>query len=197
MTLYDDLGVSKDSPPDAVKRAYKKKASATHPDKGGSTAAFQLVQHAYDILGDEAKRRRYDETGMDTPAPDPLALARSQLTAIFLQLVEQGAPNIMRSLQQYILQGKANVKQQQEAIKAKIKKLDRAAKKLKAKTGKESFLHVALAAQKRMLDMQMQEILVQTKMGDDMLELLKDFEYEVEKQNAPMTATFQFFGPTT
>ena len=35
------LGVARDAPPEEVRRAYHRKALASHPDKGGSAAAFQ------------------------------------------------------------------------------------------------------------------------------------------------------------
>ena len=33
------LGVARDAPPEDVRRAYHRKALASHPDKGGSAAA--------------------------------------------------------------------------------------------------------------------------------------------------------------
>ena len=31
-----------------------------HPDKGGDPLLFQAIQEAYEVLGDEAKRREYN-----------------------------------------------------------------------------------------------------------------------------------------
>jgi len=45
------LGLSAGAGPDAVKRAYRRAAVITHPDKeGGSAEAFCLVKNAYDCL---------------------------------------------------------------------------------------------------------------------------------------------------
>jgi len=41
----------------------EKKAVKMHPDKGGDQAAFQELQHAYEILSDENKRKVYDQYG--------------------------------------------------------------------------------------------------------------------------------------
>lgn len=60
MNHYDVLGVAKNATTDEIKRAYRKLASQHHPDKGGDTAKFQQIQSAYEILGDEQKRREYD-----------------------------------------------------------------------------------------------------------------------------------------
>jgi molecular chaperone DnaJ len=62
---YAVLGVSKDSSPDVIKRAYRKLARDLHPDKnpGNSEAEarFKDVSEAYGVLSDERKRREYDE----------------------------------------------------------------------------------------------------------------------------------------
>lgn len=57
---YATLGVARTASQDEIKRAFRKLASQHHPDKGGDTQKFQEIQSAYDTLGDEAKRRAYD-----------------------------------------------------------------------------------------------------------------------------------------
>jgi DnaJ-class molecular chaperone len=61
---YTTLGVDRNSTPEEIKRAYRKLASQHHPDRGGDTATFQNIQTAYDVLGDENRRKAYD-----TPTP--------------------------------------------------------------------------------------------------------------------------------
>jgi curved DNA-binding protein len=65
--LYSVLGVSKGSDPDAIKKAYRKLAAKLHPDKNPGNKKvedhFKKVNHAYDVLGDEKKRKLYDEFG--------------------------------------------------------------------------------------------------------------------------------------
>ena len=63
--FYKVLGVAKDAPASEIKTAYRKLARANHPDsKPGDKAAeerFKAVAEAYDVLGDEAKRKEYDD----------------------------------------------------------------------------------------------------------------------------------------
>lgn len=62
---YKILGVSKTASVSEIKRAYKKLALQWHPDKNvdnreEAEAKFREIAAAYEILGDEEKRTRYD-----------------------------------------------------------------------------------------------------------------------------------------
>ena len=61
---YDILGVSKTATADEIKKAYRTLAFKYHPDRNqGNPEAeekFKQISAAYDVLGDEAKRRQYD-----------------------------------------------------------------------------------------------------------------------------------------
>ena len=63
--FYKVLGVAKDADQAAIKKAYRKLARENHPDsKPGDKAAeerFKQVAEAYDVLGDAAKRKEYDD----------------------------------------------------------------------------------------------------------------------------------------
>ena len=63
--FYADLGVSSSAKADEIKQAYRKLARENHPDKNpGDKAAedrFKRAATAYDVLGDEDKRKEYDE----------------------------------------------------------------------------------------------------------------------------------------
>ena len=68
--LYAILGVSKTASKADIKSAYHKLARKYHPDvnKDNPSAAekFKEVSAAYDILGDEAKRAKYDNNEIDS-----------------------------------------------------------------------------------------------------------------------------------
>jgi molecular chaperone DnaJ len=59
-TFYDILGVNDTATQDEIKKAYRKKAVESHPDKGGDEETFKKISEAYDTLGDEQKRKDYD-----------------------------------------------------------------------------------------------------------------------------------------
>lgn len=62
---YGDLGVSSSASAADIKKAYRKLARENHPDSNpGNTAAeekFKRVAEAYDVVGDEDKRKEYDQ----------------------------------------------------------------------------------------------------------------------------------------
>ena len=58
---YDVLGIPRDAGAAAVRRAYRKKALATHPDKtNGESGAFLAVGEALRVLSDRGLREAYD-----------------------------------------------------------------------------------------------------------------------------------------
>ncbi|MFH1326477.1 MAG: molecular chaperone DnaJ [Candidatus Falkowbacteria bacterium] len=61
---YNLLGVDKSASADEVKRAFRKKAHQFHPDKkDGDEVKFKEINEAYQILGNEKKRKQYDQFG--------------------------------------------------------------------------------------------------------------------------------------
>jgi molecular chaperone DnaJ len=62
---YAELGVDKKATQAEIKKAYRKLARANHPDSNpGDTAKherFKAIAEAYDVVGDEEKRQKYDE----------------------------------------------------------------------------------------------------------------------------------------
>jgi molecular chaperone DnaJ len=62
---YKILGVSEEASPKDITKAYRKLARGSHPDTHPGDAAaeerFKEVSAAYDVLGDDAKRKEYDE----------------------------------------------------------------------------------------------------------------------------------------
>ncbi|KAH7890700.1 hypothetical protein F5I97DRAFT_1800216 [Phlebopus sp. FC_14] len=80
MTLYETLGLSRHATPEEIRKAYRRKALETHPDRlpQGASAAeraaseemFRKVNNAYEVLSDPANRKAYDQHGV-WPPPTP------------------------------------------------------------------------------------------------------------------------------
>ena len=62
--FYKVLGVSDKATADEIKKAYRKLAKANHPDSTGGDKVkekrFKEISNAYDVLGDEKKKKQYD-----------------------------------------------------------------------------------------------------------------------------------------
>lgn len=62
-SLYDVLGLEENASQDEIKKSYRKLSLKYHPDKNHELkdkGKFQEISEAYETLGDEDKRRRYD-----------------------------------------------------------------------------------------------------------------------------------------
>lgn len=73
--LYKLLNVQKSASIAEIKRAYRNKARATHPDKQKgvdselAAIVFREIVEAYEILSDPSSRKHYDRTGQKSNAP--------------------------------------------------------------------------------------------------------------------------------
>jgi curved DNA-binding protein len=71
--FYEVLGVSKNASKDEIKSAYRKSALKFHPDRNKAPDAeekFKEINEAYEVLGDEKKRKQYDDLENQTGFTD-------------------------------------------------------------------------------------------------------------------------------
>jgi len=83
ISFYDILGVEQSASADDVRKAYRKKALETHPDKlepGASEIEkqeaeqqFHKVHEAFETLGDAVKRKAYDARLRAKAIPQPIS----------------------------------------------------------------------------------------------------------------------------
>jgi DnaJ-class molecular chaperone len=66
---YQELGVARSANADEIRRAFRKLAKAHHPDQHpddkASEERFKRITAAFDILGDEEKRKKFDAGQID------------------------------------------------------------------------------------------------------------------------------------
>lgn len=64
-THYDNLKVARDAPPEVIRAAYKSLSQKYHPDlnpgKPDAARIMAIINKAYDVLSDPAKRAAHDE----------------------------------------------------------------------------------------------------------------------------------------
>lgn len=84
---YAVLGVPRNAKQDEIKKAHRKLATETHPDKpGGSEERFHEIGEAYGVLGDEDKRKAYDRSLSQALVTDLAGDAKSVVDEYFRQL---------------------------------------------------------------------------------------------------------------
>lgn len=96
-SLYDILGVKKNASADDIKKAYKGKARESHPDnkETGDNEKMQELVRAYEVLGNGARRSRYDSTGQEDVTPFDVKLT-ALVQEMFIVIMEK---NNLKSLQ--------------------------------------------------------------------------------------------------
>jgi curved DNA-binding protein CbpA len=67
---YAILAVAPSATLGEIRRAYRKAAFAAHPDRGGSDRLMQRINEAWEVLGNEDRRRAYDLQRAE-PQPGP------------------------------------------------------------------------------------------------------------------------------
>ncbi|MEL6615193.1 MAG: DnaJ domain-containing protein, partial [Bacteroidota bacterium] len=67
--FYEILGVARDATPEAIKKAYRKRAMESHPDRNpgdeDAERRFKEAAEAYEVLSNPEKRARYDRFGRE------------------------------------------------------------------------------------------------------------------------------------
>ncbi|MGH6640010.1 MAG: J domain-containing protein [Polaromonas sp.] len=87
---YTTLGLNSAATLADVKRAFRQKASAWHPDKNPAAEAaarFRAVQEAYAVLSDADKRQAYDDNRRRNLLDSPIETAREIWTNYFNPLL--------------------------------------------------------------------------------------------------------------
>ena len=145
-TYYDALGVSPKASELEVKKAYRKLAITTHPDKNpgdeSAHARFQAIGEAYQVLSNQELRQRYDKFGKEEAVPgdgfeDPAEFFGMIFGGeAFVDLI--GELSLMKDLTKTM---DITAKQMEEEEAAQS-----ADAKLEAKEGKEGAAHIGAAA---------------------------------------------------
>lgn len=84
---YDVLGVSKTATAAELKKAYRRLARQYHPDlhsgakKSEMETKFKELNEAFEVLGDEEKRKKYDQYGMNWRDAEAYERARQEAGA--------------------------------------------------------------------------------------------------------------------
>jgi DnaJ-class molecular chaperone len=145
MSLYEDLGVTKDSTEEEFKKAYRKKAAQHHPDReGGSHEEFVKVKKAYEVLSDPEKRAHYDQTGEEEKAAGPNVY--EIILNVFSQVAENNDVvhvNLLKVVSDHFKHQRRKANTDIEKLRRTGKKWRIVGRKIKVKTGANPVLNMA------------------------------------------------------
>jgi curved DNA-binding protein CbpA len=139
--LYEALGVPRDAPAGEIKRAYRRKAKAAHPDTGGKRDEFEAIARAYAVLSDANRRLEYDRTGnVDERANNENAQALGLINEMMDQIIEAAdkAPttvDVVANMRATLKARIDSVRSDIVTMNAKASKIEKFAKRFERKRG--------------------------------------------------------------
>lgn len=126
MDLYEVLGVPRDATVEVIRKGYKSKARANHPDHGGDAEKMKSVNHAWEILSDPEKKELYDLTGTDSP--EMAKHVEGNLLTLFeeyLNQEEEFRGDLMAKMREIVCQSINTMEQEAGAARRRVVKLER------------------------------------------------------------------------
>ena len=187
---YEVLGVNVGMDRSGIKAAYRKLAMEYHPDrnldettsvKDYAAERFKEVTEAWEVLGDNDKRKEYDETGECGVANQLDQEAEACLINLFLTLVMQGQfqvknylPIIERSLRGQL----ENRIEDDDEIEGQLTKIEVLAKTIVVDEGEVNVLLMAVEDQLKGLHAQVEAKRKEVKVIDRALEMLAVYRYD-------------------
>lgn len=122
MSHYETIGVHETATVEEIKKAYRERSKKLHPDANdGDDKGFAKLAKAYEVLSNPERRKKYDETGIDTEnnEAEQVNSIIAWLTLAFLE----HAPSVKtESLTDFI---KKQVKEQLNNAKSAITKSEK------------------------------------------------------------------------
>jgi curved DNA-binding protein CbpA len=188
MSHYDTLGIKPDADPDTIKAAYRRLASGHHPDRGGKTDQMALINRAHEVLIDPQARKRYDETGQDTPDKPVQEKARDLLIHAFSMVLDDTWDHDMIGKVRAMLQNALlQIESETKKVKFQIEKVTKRRSKVRAKVGHNLFNDLCLQRISE-LSRKLPELDQHLMTHELALSMLDDYECDVEI--APAAAFF-------
>lgn len=189
---YAELGVSKDATEDEIKAAFRKRAKETHPDKdGGSSSEFERVKQSHLVLTDPERRKKYDETGdtADNPAKSIQQRAMELVGSLIGAAIDSDKDlehmDIVADLMQFLGDQAKDYGAEQKKLKAKQKRAEKFAKKIKRKKGGENLVSRMAETHARSFLKAINTLTEIIEIHKRASEILADYSYEFKPMPEP------------
>lgn len=186
MNLYKILGLEKTATHNEIKKAYRLLSKKYHPDVGGDPEMFRKIAAAYKILGSPELRLKYDNGEPLEDLFKPNAEEDEAITTLvhlFLTVVNSARQieysDLLTDIFHAIEKTKLEFESEKEKIKKQRDKFEKVKKRIKVKKGENIFAS-ALTNQIIACDRNISAIESKLRVGDIMLKMLNDYEYNIE-----------------
>lgn len=189
--LYKDLGVSPNADKATIKKAYRSKAQKAHPDKGGDSEQFKVVVHAYEVLGDEERRKKYDQTGDEASIGDSILTSAIKLLAdIVNKVMDENFEAEYHDAIAIIKKSIENHSQELNNLKVKIETAIDKCEKVISRTEKidhngEDPLSGILKHRLEGLNLNLNEVVRAREIDNQILKIVVGYKYKVDKVKGP------------
>ena len=187
-SYYDTLGVPPSADSATIKKAFRRKAKETHPDKtNGGPDAFKELNRAYQTLKDPDSRVHYDQYGEAADKATTLReQAESQAATVLMAMV---VGNAEAKTTDMIAKCRTAIKKQIGFFRDKMRQAKRdhekaidTRKRLKHKKQGASVLEAALDQFVDKADRNVKALEFEVAKGEEMLLVLDDYEWEYEME---------------
>ena len=189
---YDLLGVLSDASQDEIKKAFRAKAKECHPDHHPGDAekesTFKRLSIVYGVLSNPDSRRHYDETGDGPQIDNILTEVYGLIIQTFQTLKKAAGDDILygdpfKRMKDVFTESKDDAEGHIKKLKSQNDRNDKLIKKITHKAGgKDSFLHLALAEEKRENGRQMERAKHAIEIMDRACAVLDEFTFKAEKR---------------
>lgn len=143
MNPYEILEVDKDTSLEDIKLKYKQLANKHHPDKGGDSEKFILINLAYEILTDPIKRQSFDDFGNFFTDSSIIDESKQKLHDLFYEFINPHNPDnqdLIMTMSFELDRQHQRIKKRIEQINFSIEKLTKVKNKLKLKKKTENYM---------------------------------------------------------
>lgn len=127
MSHYETIGVHETATAEEIKKAYRERSKELHPDANdGDDKGFAKLAKAYEVLSNPERRKKYDDTGIDTENNE-VEQVNSIIAGLTLAFLEHAPSVKTESLTDFIKkQAKEQLNNAKNAITKSEKEIERA-----------------------------------------------------------------------
>ena len=151
MNPYEVLGVEPSATAEEIKLAYRRLSRLYHPDvsqEPDREARMRDVNKAWEILGSEERKAKYDATGATEESSTVEAQATEMLAKMFGAALDNNAPEPIDAVRQMLLSNMAQEAAGTNSLLTKIGMLEAQAKRIRSKTKGDQHIVANLIAER-------------------------------------------------